>query len=245
MGDCWIITDEFKRTNLENRLYHKKWENNTPGIAEVMVLLKLVTVIAKKSKHITQGKIVIGYDHRKSYSKIIKNIKKTSEYVQEAGAKIAMIKRELEKIKFNVESKYIKSHDKIKGTWRQEPLLHLIKECDSKAREIRETIKEKVGNTNIKYFGYYTLSMNGNIIGRSTKEAIRVIDAKKKEEEYAKEKFKEKYDFVDVEARNIFSNCTTSMIKCSNRYNHYGLRDALINDNMIEAICPRCCQIET
>ena len=68
---------------------------------------------------------------------------------------------------------------------------------------------------------------------------------KKKEEEYAKEKFKEKYNFVDVEARNAFSNCTTSMIKCSYRYNHYSLRDALINDNMIEAICPRCYQIET
>ena len=81
--------------------------------------------------------------------------------------------------------------------------------------------------------------MNRSIIGQCAKEAIRVIYAKKKEEEYSKEKFKEKYEFADVEARNAFNNCAASMIKCSHGYNHYGLKDTLINNNVIEIICLR------
>ena len=35
------------------------------------------------------------------------------------------------------------------------------------------------------------------------------------------------------------------MIKCLHGYNHCGLRDAMINDSMVEATCSRCESIET
>ena len=35
------------------------------------------------------------------------------------------------------------------------------------------------------------------------------------------------------------------MIKCAHGYNHYGLREAMINDCVVEAQCPRCEQVET
>ena len=38
---------------------------------------------------------------------------------------------------------------------------------------------------------------------------------------------------------------TPSMIKCVHGYNHYGLRDALINNDMVEAHCLRCNRTET
>ena len=49
-----------------------------------------------------------------------------------------------------------------------------------------------------------------------------------------------KIDFVDLEARDSFKThkVTTSTIKCIHGYNHYGLRHAMINDNLIEAYCP-------
>ena len=37
---------------------------------------------------------------------------------------------------------------------------------------------------------------------------------------------------------------TTSMIKYSYGYNYYGLRDAMINNDMVEAHYPRCNQVE-
>ena len=95
------------------------------------------------------------------------------------------------------------------GTWGQQPLLHLIKECDRKARETREKIKERDRDTNMKYFRYCVMSANKNIISRSEKEAIRIIHAKKKEDEHAKEKCGYNYDLVDAEAMNSFRNCTT------------------------------------
>jgi len=84
----------------------------------VLVLLELIKVIEKKSRHINQGKITIGFDYRKSHNKIIKDIKKTSDYIQEASVEIAIRKKEIKKIKFEVEIKYIKSHAKDAGTWR-------------------------------------------------------------------------------------------------------------------------------
>ena len=83
------------------------------------------------------------------------------------------------------------------------------------------------------------------MISRLIKETLRVLDGKKAELECARKKFPDKYDFIDVEARNTFKKCTTSMIKCSHGCNHCGLRDALMNGNMVEATCPRCGQIES
>ena len=65
--------------------------------------------------------------------------------------------------------------------------------------------------------------------------------------EHNKEKLGHKCDFVDHKARNVLAmkDVTPSVIKCMRRFNHYGLRDALINNNMVEEICSRCNNIET
>ena len=54
-------------------------------------------------------------------------------------------------------------------------------------------------------------------------------------------------DFVDVDARDSFraSIVATSVIKCAHGFNHYGLRHSMINNNLVEAHCLRCNQIET
>ena len=52
MGGCWIFTDLQKNFKQERMLYHKNWEDNTSGCAEVIVLLELITVLEKKGRHI-------------------------------------------------------------------------------------------------------------------------------------------------------------------------------------------------
>jgi len=81
---------------------------------------------------------------------------------------------------------------------------------------------------------------------RPRKEVLRVIDAKEEEKRYTRKKYGYKEDFIDLEARNTFcpNKVTTSMIKCAHRYNHYWLRHAMINNNLVEANCPRCNQVE-
>ena len=57
MGGCWIFTDLQKNFKQERILYHKNWEDNTSGCAEVIVLLELITMLEKKGRHINQGEI--------------------------------------------------------------------------------------------------------------------------------------------------------------------------------------------
>jgi len=91
------------------------------------------------------------------------------------------------------------------------------------------------------------LITNDGVINRSIKEAVRIIDAKEREYNYAKEKLGYKVSFVDVWAREAFRSkaVTTSMIKCASGFNHYGLRNELINNKMIGSECPRCSEPET
>ena len=42
IGEYWILADEHKRFKKEQILYHKQWNNNSSGVAEVLVLLELL-----------------------------------------------------------------------------------------------------------------------------------------------------------------------------------------------------------
>ena len=78
---------------------------------------------------------------------------------------------------------------------------------------------------------------NENIASRIIQEIIRMIDARKYEKEYDKKKLEYRYNFVNHEARNVFltKEVIPLLIKYSHGYNHYGLRDSLINNNMVKA----------
>ena len=82
---------------------------------------------------------------------------------------------------------------------------------------------------------------------RSIKEILRVIDSREEEKTQAQKKLGYKTDFVDLEARDSFKahKITISTIKYAHRFNYYRLRHIIINDNLTEAHCPRCNQIET
>ena len=82
---------------------------------------------------------------------------------------------------------------------------------------------------------------------RLIKEVIRIIDTKDKERKYAMQKYEYKEEFIALEARNTCSGnkVTISIIKYTNRFYHYSLRYAMINNKMIEAYYPRYNQVET
>ena len=111
----------------------------------------------------------------------------------------------------------------------------------------RECTRIQNSNTNAQCLGMCALKKNIILLSRSMQETIRIINAKKAEEKHGEKKMNYKHDFVDKEARNSFNpkTVTVSMMKCAHRHNHFGLRDSLINNNMIEAHCPRCQEIET
>ena len=99
-------------------------------------------------------------------------------YAQEAGAEVAMIKKLIEKIKFDVKIQLVKGSDAQSNQESTIQLKKLIQECDGKANEIRLHIKRKEGITNIQYFGSYGIMRNSIVISRAIQEIVRIIDAK-------------------------------------------------------------------
>ena len=247
MGGCWIIEDKEKTFRKERIVYHKRWDENSAGSAEVSVLLELIEVIAHKGKHIEEGEIVIGFDNRKMFKRLTSPIRRNSVYAQESGAEISRIQDLLATIKFSVNIRLVKSSKDSVDQDNIRQLKDLLKECDEKAGKARIEIESFETITNLKYYGNYALMYQGVIISRSIQETLRIIDAKNNEKKYGDHKLGYKYNFVDTEARNVFKtqNVTTSMIKCAHGFNHFGLRDSLINNKMAEEYCPRCDMIET
>jgi len=69
---------------------------------------------------------------------------------------------------------------------------------------------------------------------------IWIIDTKIQEKECIKYKFKENEKMMDNEVRAIFgTEVSTGMIKYIGGYNHYRLRNKMINGNRLTNLYPR------
>ena len=94
-------------------------------------------------------------------------------------------------------------------------------------------MNEKNNETNIKYVGCYAVEIRNVTVTNSVKEMMQIADRKKAMVDYVKKKFPNNYDFVNIRARNVFSSkrVTSSMIVCLHGFNHYCLRDVILNNN--------------
>jgi len=247
MTGHWIITTYQQTHQIERTIYHKDWKQNTIVGAEAITLLELLEVISKKCRNVRRGTIKIGFDNAKAYNNIVKNLNKPTQYAQDAGAEIARIKELIKDIAVRIELKLIKHSKKITTTFQQQPLHHLINRCHQKARDAHQMIQQHNNITNIKYQGTYGIRVNGEISTNSIKELIRTCDGRAAEMRYSRCKLNHSYDMVDHDARVTIpkNKVTTSMIKCVYGYNHYGLRNKLINQDSTDDTCPRCSEVET
>jgi len=145
-----------------------------------------------------------------------------------------------------VDFKLVKGHSKQTLSFKRRPLEHLIKRYNHNAKEIRINLHRKDNETNIKYVGYYVVKIKGKITTNSVKELIRIANGRQAMEEYLKDKFSNNHNFIDGGARNVFSNkrVTVSIISCSHGYNHYGIREALLNKNNKGDDCLQCSELE-
>jgi hypothetical protein len=89
--------------------------------------------------------------------------------------------------------------------------------------------------------------IKNQLISRSTIETIRIIDTVNEEKRYVREKFTDKEDLINSQAReNIKQICTTvSVIKCYHSMNHYRIRVKRINNGLIIEEYLRYSQKET
>ena len=88
--------------------------------------------------------------------------------------------------------------------------------------------------TNIKFVGLASLEIKGRMVTNSVKEAMRIEDAKMSLKSYIEDKFQHNHHVIDFEVRNAFKckEVTVPVLKCAYGCNHYGIRNALINDDL-------------
>ena len=157
------------------------------------------------------------------------------------------MKNILKSMKFDIEFKFTRMQKDRQCDIQCQPLETLLKVCDGKAKESLEKSYLNERETNIKFVGLASLEIKGRMVTNSVKEAMRIEDAKMSLKSYIEDKFQHNHHVIDFEVRNAFKckEVTVPVLKCAYGCNYYGIRNALINDDLIEKECLRCNAIET
>ena len=92
LGSYWKISNIEKINEIKHSIFDKQWDYGTIEGGKATVLLDLVATIVYKSKHITEGKMIIGNDNKLLVKVIINQIQKENQFTIKVGAKVSMIK---------------------------------------------------------------------------------------------------------------------------------------------------------
>ena len=78
-------------------------------------------------------------------------MKKINTHAQETGSEIAMIKKLIGKIKFNIATCLVRRHEKVIGECRKTSSKYLMCKCDQEARRTREKINNRMITSKAKF----------------------------------------------------------------------------------------------
>ena len=166
-------------------------------------------------------------------------MRKVNDCAQEAEIEIVIIKKLLQKIKFEVKISYAKGHQNQIGAHRVNSLRHLIKECHKQARGMQETALSKENATNVECHGYYRLIEDRIITSQVIQKIVRIIDARVIEKQHMGKKLEYKVDFIEIKALNVLKTkkVTSLIVKYTPRHYYFGVRDSMINGNVVDKYC--------
>ena len=97
MGGQRKIVNTSTKEELSNALFHKKQRQNTAKGVEAIVLLEPLVVLEKRGHKIEEGKLTVGLDNKKVHRRIVNETYKISSNMQDARAKIIVMKENVEK----------------------------------------------------------------------------------------------------------------------------------------------------
>ena len=89
--------------------------------------------------------------------------------------------------------------------------------------------------------GQLMLLHNSRIANNLITEIIRNLNATKIEHDYTRSQLRSDVDYINLEARNTFSEgISTLKLKFITGYNYHGKRHLIINKELVKRECPRC-----
>ena len=134
---------------------------------------------------------------------------------------------------------YVKANPNPDIEFEQQPGKVLMSECNKMSMQ-QNNMNEFDDVHSAQHAGPHTPKLNDKLIDKSTLTLIREIDAKKCETEEAQDKFPEKWEWINAEARRCFTSSTGARtLKCTRGYSHHGVCNSQINQGLISNRCPR------
>ena len=237
----WILTNKTNTIEITGGIHSAKWSDGQIPAGEGLGLLALIKFVTNNTKNEDSGEICIYNDNKKLIREIGKEIEKGSQCTQEAGAVVEGIRRELQRSKVTIKVEY--ANDKIRAnqSFEQQAGNILMKRCDEESKRKCNEMLDNENECTIKEIGINTPIVNGKIRDKNINVLVREVDALKHEIDAAKVKAKERWEWIDVKARNCFhGGAGIGTIKCAAGYNQHGKRNGCINKGLVDTKCPRC-----
>ena len=237
----WILTTLEKEVDVTGGVCDDQWDDGLMPSGEGVGILELIKQLVKNTASVDSGELIMFADNKYAVKGYYDEKNKESDCTREAGGIIEAIRREVKKLKYEVALQYSNTKANPTREFETQPGPVLMKRCDEKSKENRKKLQLGELQRNAKNEGEAVPILNGNIRDKSASTLIREIDAIKHEEEAAKEVGKDKWEWLDVEARNSFAGGVgIGTLKCVTGFNHHGRRGNIINNGLCSSKCPRC-----
>ena len=176
-----IITTKKNEVERDGGVITNKWRNSIIAAGEGIGLLDLITNIVKNTKELDSGEVVIYNDNKKLIREINKEVKKESDYTQEAEAITEGIRCEIKKAQIDIKIEYANDKPYSNLSFEQQPGQMLMKQCDKKAKNKCATLIDTEEICNVKHVGIASPVMNEMILDKNINVLVRELDTKKNE----------------------------------------------------------------
>ena len=109
MTRLWIIEDSYELISARNSMQHRNWKKNEALDTKALTVLDLVDTVVKMIKVVSEGKISMFIDCRKSWELITLETLKSSQLEGDGGSIISRIMELESKSKIEFENVQVKT----------------------------------------------------------------------------------------------------------------------------------------
>ena len=149
----WIVSTKQNEVEIEGGIVSSRWREGLIPSGEGIGLLDLIKHVVKATKDVPQGEICIYNDNKKLLKEIQKEVHKERDCTQEAGAVVAAIKREIDKIRVTIRLEYANNKPRNNATFEQQSEQFLMKRCDSEVKRKCVALIDQEDVCTLKYKG--------------------------------------------------------------------------------------------
>ena len=164
---------------------------------------------------------------------------KTSTLAGDGGAIISQIRRIEKNTKVEIQCTHVNTKN-LTDEMRNSCSVSLSLECDLKSKHTRRVCEKEDREECLPVKAHGSVHIENKRCEKAVAEIIKTKESEKHITAYLQHKHGEHWDLIDVDARNVFSYCNPSMLKCITGFNPHGKMIKKMNKYDATACCPLC-----